>query len=77
MVIIGNLWLVILDEFMVGFDVMVCCEFWFCICVLVVNGMLVLLIIYYFEEVDVLFDCIVVLVKGWVVVEGVLEVIKV
>lgn len=63
-VLVYELWVLFLDEFIVGVDVELCKEMWEVVDILCKSGVIVILIIYYIEEVEVMVDCVVVIDKG-------------
>lgn len=47
-----------LDEFIVGVDVEFCCDMWNMVWKFWENGVIIIFIIYYIEEVEEMVDCI-------------------
>lgn len=76
-VFVGNLDLLFLDELIVGMDIMFWRMFWEMIWKLVSEGKIIILMTYYLEEVDVLVNCILLFVNGKIIVDGILDEMKV
>lgn len=66
-VLLYELGILFLDEFIVGVDVELCREMWEMVCELREQGVIIIFIIYYIEEVEEMVDCIGVISKGEIV----------
>lgn len=64
------------DEFIFGVDFFICCEFWLYINSMVDKGVMVMVIIYFMDEVEYC-DCIGLVYYGKFIVSGILDVLKV